>query len=76
MAKQHDLVSYWRDRALQAEARLALIQSAFNAVAAAEITSSAADAEPDVLLGLEWNATRVLSRDEETEALRHFRPLP
>ena len=36
----------------------------------------AADVEPDVLLGLEWNAARVLSRDEEAEALRRFRPLP
>ena len=43
--------------------------------ASAEITSSAADAEP-VLLGLEWNAARVVTQDEEAEALRHFRRLP
>ena len=76
MTKHDGLVSYWRGRALQAEARLALIQSAFNSVTAAEITNSAADVEPDVLLGLEWNAARVITQDEEAEALRRFRPLP
>ena len=61
MGKQSELVDYWRQRAITAEARVALLMGMLSVKA------------PDLV---EANAVRRLDPDEEAEALRGFRPLP